>query len=181
MTNDLESKLVASSSFNGDAVKTTSYNDDYRVRGNCFFADFFFTLGNTATKFFMFNPVGITNDKKCFVLPIKVSTTDSPLKINVYEDTDYTAGTVTSLKNANRNSLITAQSILSEASAGATKGTLLAGFIVGVAGIPAALSGGTASNSNPIILDTSKKYLVEIINTDVESDVSVSFTEFEIV
>lgn len=183
MTNDLESRLIASSSFGKDAVKTTSYNDDYRVGGNCFFSDIRFNLAKSATVFYKLDVSSVAGT--CFLLPLRLNCSKGPLLLDLYAGDNYEKGAVVPLVNANENSDKTAISTLNIATAPAvdpTKGTLKASFLIGLSGKPAALTGGSNIGSNPLILDTTKSYLIEITNIDTVNDaiVGMALTEFEI-
>ena len=170
-------------SFSGDASLATNYNDDYRVRGKGFFANFVFDLAKSATVYYKIDPSLV--DNQCFLLPLKLNSSKGPTIIRVYKGDNYEKGSAVGLFNANDNSLNVAKVTLNVATAPAvdpTKGTLFSTFLVGLAGNPVALTGGSQTGANFIILNKSRTYLIEIENLDTVNDAKIGLevTEFEI-
>lgn len=101
--------------------------------------------------------------------------------MRIYEGTDYTGGDTVSLFNRNRNSANTLQSALTVGATGTDKGTNFITHAVFASSTGANIRPQSGSSTASVIIDTSKKYLVEIENTEASAtDVELSIIIFEI-
>ena len=169
--------LGDSRSFSRDAFVNTTYSDDYIVRGYAYTLAKVQTLGSSATINFALTPTA--EGFFLFVPPLSVVSQDEYVQIKVYEGGDYSGGTAITPINRNRNSSNTFQSSLTTGATGTDKGTLLITHAAFASSGPAGSSvPDTGGGSDSLILNSSKKYLVEIVNqvasaTDVEIDVTL--------
>lgn len=167
----LSDNLGTVKSFSEDGLIATSYADDYTTRGLHFLINKRETLGSEVTLTFLWDLSSVTGT---FLLePFALKSEDTKVTIKVYEGTDYTGGVAETSFNINRASSNTANATLNRGATGSDKGTLIREHV--------AFASGQGVNSNPAainaininIFDTSKNYLVEIINeensaTDIE-------------
>lgn len=155
--------LRSVSSFSGDALLTTTYLDDYIVRGNIFTIGISQDLTQDTPIYFTSEILGVPSIKALLLLPILINPTEGYVELNIYEDTDYTGGATIVPTNRNRGSSITNEVSINVGATGADKGTLLSlSNVFGVAGTNQSAGGGQSSTSNAIVLDLNKRYLYEL-------------------
>ena len=165
-------------SFSKNAIKATTYLDDYIIQGFVFSLSAVQTLNASATINFLLTP--ISTGYSVIMPPFDIKSSATYVKILIYEDTNYTGGTaVTSLINRNRTSTNTFKSTLTTGATGASKGNLLITHAIFASDSPAGSAvSASAGSSIPLILSPAKKYLVEIANqeavtTNIEIDVLI--------
>lgn len=164
--------IKKSLSFSGDAIVSTNYRDDYIVRGNSFANEAVRTIDVSTltnnTEYFVLD-TSACDCSQVFKLPISLIPSSGTVTVNLYEDTDYEAGTteVLSLVNRNRLSNKTAKAILAlNDTPGEDKGTLLLSTLFGTDSTNQSSGGGEGASANALILDPSKKYLFELIYSE---------------
>lgn len=164
-------------SFSEDAVLTTNYLDDNIVAGRIFGIGLAQSL--TADTPIYFTSECLSDINALFLLPIQITPTEGFLILNIYEDTEYTGGTTITATNRNRTSDITSSVTIKLGAVGTEKGTLLGlTKIFGVAGTNQSSGGGESATSNSIVLDTSKRYLYELTNSETGTvGISAEFGE----
>lgn len=138
---------------------TTTYSDDGVVSGIAHTIGVATTISDASSLNFLLDMSAVTN-KDIFILPIEVESDSETILVKVYEDSDYSGGTPVETRNASREHSDTTQFIVTTGATGSDKGTELkpltryvfAGFF----------KTGHGKGYSFIILDTSKKYLVEL-------------------
>ena len=167
MTHNNDLLMANSASFSKNAIITTNYRDDYIVRGNSFANEATRTV-LAGTEFFVLD-MSACDCISVFKLPINLNPSTGTVIVNLYEGTDYTAGTteVLTLINRNRLSSATAGTVLAlNDTVGTTKGTLLLSTLFGTDAKPQSAGGGFGASANALILDPTKKYLFEVTYSD---------------
>lgn len=183
LQNKLLNYFIESFTVSNSAMRTSSYAEDYRVRGFQFVHLYTDSFAN-GSSFFMLDPTAcVASNKFPFSVPIEIDLPSGPITFIVYEGTDYTAGAALPYYNPARDSAITPDSTITAASAGTTKGTELYRFTVGSASSSAvATTAGASRTTDPTSLDRTKKYLIEAVNSTGASITAnkVYFSWFEI-
>ncbi len=167
MTNDTNQFILRASSYSKDALLTTNYRDDYIVRGNSFANEATRTV-TAGTEFFVLD-ASACDCTQVFKLPIRVNPSSGTVVVNLYEGTDYEAGSteVLSLINRNRLSSVTAGTVLAlNDTVGTDKGTLLLSGLFGTDSAFFNAGGGFGESANALILDPTKKYLFKLLILD---------------
>lgn len=166
-----KTELTEVTSNAGDGLIATSYEDDYAVQGYEWTVNAVEDIGATAVLQFLLDFSAVPSTDGIFVLPVMIKSSASEVRFRLYEDTDYSGGTTITPWNRNRafqqakNFVITGGVVGINAPTGTDKGTLLpehAAFAASQGNIQNSAIGGT---SRPIILDRTKKYLLELENT----------------
>lgn len=144
----------------GDAMLTTGYLDNYISKGAVYYSGVS-KIVTAGTENYVIDPILCTG--KVLKLPIDIPCSAGFAVVRLYEGTDYAISTALSLFNRNREEGDNAKTLFGLSTvAGTTKGTELPPLMFGVEGTNQSAGGGGGSGSNPIILDTTKKYLLEI-------------------
>jgi hypothetical protein len=104
-----------------------------------------------------------TTGKYIHLRPIKILSTANLLAVQVYEDSIFTAGSAATLRNRNRNSPNTALAVFTTAPTGNTDGVLIGQDGAGAAGT-ANQSGGSAGESQELVLKPATNYLIKFTN-----------------
>lgn len=165
----LEANLSKQSSFSGDAVLTTNYEDDYTVRGNKFHRSEIVTTTQAENFFFLLDMSSVPSENSIFVLPFIIQSKEADVEVYIYRDTDYTSIDATEIQFYNCNENISDDYdfvITSGTSAnysGTNKGTTIRHHIAFASSQGFYTGSGSGGSSDPIILDTSKNYLVEFV------------------
>ena len=147
-------------SYNKTGVVSTTYSDNGVVKGIARLINASTTIGSSATINFLLDLSANDESVWVFALPIGITTSSQTIELRVYEDTDYSGGSSVTVVNPNRRSNSTINMVVKAGATGSDKGNLLitkhafANFLI---------SGQTEPYSF-IILDNTKKYLVEIEN-----------------
>lgn len=157
--------LLTPQSFSDDGVLSTSYLDDNIVKGNVYTITLVPQI-NTTTVYFTSEVSAGQELDFIFLLPLNFSVETGTLVVNIYEDTDYTGGSLLNIVNRNRTSPNTSKLDVKQGATGATKGTLLYSKLYGTSAFGGAVGGGSGVTSNSIILNTSKRYLYELTTSE---------------
>lgn len=150
-----------------DAVLTTSYADDYIVRGQGFHVKKRVAIGANATLYFevAFN---LAAPKVVFSLPIKMNIVRGYAFIDTFQ-ADSSTGYVTSASPLNMNELSTNSSLVTfKTGTTAPAGTVshLREYVVGTDSTNQSGGGGTGGADSPKILDISRPRYVKIVNQE---------------
>ena len=161
-----------------DGLLTTSYADDYIVRGNAFKVNDFFDVAGGASISFTLDPTALTSDQFVFILPITIQSSEERVEFRIYENTDYTGGAVKQYYNANRNFPDSYDFVVHQGTSGTTEGTELQKHVVFASSQGINESSGQGGSSNALMLNTDYVYLFEITNlgsgsTTVEYDTTI--------
>jgi hypothetical protein len=157
-------------SFSGDAVKITSYGDDFTVQGGAFTFEKNIAIASGATKYILFDYTTFTPDPntqigQVYVFPPQFSTTSGPVDVDVYRGTNYTGGTEFDAINPNTLApKTTSETTLTLDPTGTVKGTLSLEYLVGTQGQGSASGGGSNNGLSFFIRGNVQKTLVEIVN-----------------
>ena len=170
---------LKSASFSNDAIRITTYEDDYTVRGNAFKRNNVVDLAGSTTINFLIDLSAVPLTDGVFVLPVAIQSSEEEVQFRLYEDTDYSGGTPVQLYNVNRLMADSYNLVVTSASTGTDKGTLIrthAAF--GSSTGAAAQNFGTGGGLEITILNPSKNYLIELENlgtgtTRLEYDATV--------
>jgi hypothetical protein len=151
----------------GDAIKVTSYADDFVSRGNAFLMEKNFDIVAGATINLLFDYTTFVHDERkgeighVYVLPPNFGATTGPVSIILYRDTNYTGGTPITLYNPNTLAAkLQSATTITQGATGVTKGTLTLQYLVGGDKGQSGLSTGLSF----FIRDNTKRSLVEITN-----------------
>ena len=158
----------------------TTFADDNRVKGYNRVYELITTL-TIGDNYFLFN-MGPVTGRSVFSLPVKVSAEEGPITFEIYEDGDYSGGTVLSTFNPNRLSSYVHQSILTGGATGTDEGNLLISQTFGAqGGLFESDTPGAGESSQPTIHDTTKNWLLKVTNdTGGALDVNGFFSWFEL-
>jgi len=169
---------ILQDSYSEDAVLTTSYADDYTIRGNHFLINKIETIAKETTKTFLVDQSGITEGNQIILDPFIFSANGADVQINIYEDTDYTGGTpITNIMNISRVSDITPEVVFKAEPTGSDKGTLIREHIAFSTGLGVNVTAGIRTGIAITVIDPTVNYLVEIINADT---VNSAISEYNI-
>jgi len=173
MINKAEQLIVRSASNSFDAMKMTTYADDYIVQGKSFTVNGITTINAETILNFLIKP---GTSVSMFVLPFTIKSQSTYIQVRIYEDTDYTGGTAVSATNRNRISTNTLQATITTGATGSDKGDLIISHAIFGSSLPQGTAySGAGGSANAFILDSSKKYLVEIENTDGSNSTVVEY------
>ena len=158
--------LANSASYSKSAIITTTYRDDYIIRGQSF-ANESTRVVSAGTEYFVLDAT-LCDCTQVIKLPIAVAPSSGYIIVNLYEDTDYVGGTtVLTLSNRNRLSTIVAKTTLKLVDTiGTDKGTALFSTLFGTEATNQNSGGGSGSSANALLLNPSKKYLFEVIYSE---------------
>lgn len=150
----------------GDAIKITTYADDFVSRGNAFLVEQNFEITAGSTINLLFDYTTYTNDERkgeighVYILPPDLDATAGPCVLTLYRDTNYAGGTPIPLYNPNTLATKTqAETTLALNATGVSKGTAVLTYLVGGDKV-----GGHSEGLSFFIRDNKKKSLVEITN-----------------
>jgi len=167
-------------SYSGDGIISTSYADDYIVRGNAWSISMVTTLSASGSVSFLLTP---STAHSYFIPPIGLQAEDEKVLLKIYEDGNYSGGTPVTLINRNRNSTATFSGTLTTSSSGASKGTKIIEHAAFASSEKHSTSvNAQAGGSGALILNSNKKYYVEIENssTSDQTDIEYDAIIFEI-
>lgn len=152
-------------SFSKDGIVTTSYSDDYIVRGRGFQIARRFTLSTGITKFAL-DPTGLTaENKQMFILPLSHKVTDGPVYIKTYKVDEYTGGTVVPSIDLNETVEDTAVVVFKQGvSSTGEAGDDLRDYIIGTSGGFLASGGGEERGDISIVNKPDRPYIIEVNN-----------------
>ncbi len=163
----------------GKGLIATTYHDDYITKGRKYSIESVATIPAETAVNFLLNLSAVESDYGIYVLPIEVSSESENIVIRIYEETDYSAGTVIPLRNVNRTKSDTTKSIVTSGATGSDKGLLFRTHEVFASSQGNVTNSGSGGGS-AIILDTNKNYLVELENTgNGSTKIDYSFSIFE--
>ena len=161
-------------SISKDAWLSTTYADDFIVRGKAFTISKNFTIAVSGVlrilvDYTTFIPAA-DELGQIFVFPPVFSTTAGPVTVDVYRDTDYTGGTEAVVFNPNTTVQKTLAGLTLTTGnttqiTGSVKGDIVLQYLVGLAtpGVSGA-SGGAATGLSFLISRNTDKTLLEVTN-----------------
>lgn len=151
-------------SYSQDGIVTTSYSDDYIIRGKSFQIARIFNLSTGVTKF-VFDCSDVDDSKRVFVLPLRFGADDGPMQIKTYQAT-YSGGSSIPPINLNTLSDTTSQvSILNDVTSSDSPGDDLREYLIGSSGgIFTAGRGGQIDGEGSVILDNTAVFLIDVDN-----------------
>ena len=181
----LQTILSGQSSTTGNAILTTTYSDDYGVRGCHYICNCVESIAANTTKSILLDLSVISENKQVFILPFTGQSGNEEVRITFYEDTNYSGGTTKRCININRTSDNVKGFTLTEGATGSTKGDILTEHVAfgssASFGPFGSSTAGTASGSAPLLLDTTLKYLITFENTgDTATTFECNINIFEI-
>lgn len=167
-----------------DAIITTSYEDDYAVRGYEWTLNGVTDLAAGVKLNFLLDMSLVPEGNAVFAIPPTVKSSDSEVTLNIYEGTDYTGGVapVPDIWNRNRISPQAKNFVVTANAAGSVLGLNLSqhgafGAGGGFFGTSSSDEGGSA---RPLILDRTKKYLLVLENLGGDTRIDYESLLFEI-
>lgn len=179
----LLNRLLKSFTVSNSAIRSSTYAEDYRVRGYQRIHLDTDTLPS-GLSYFVLDPTALADqDLFIFTVGIDVDVPGGPIKFAVYEDTDYVGTVALPYYNPERNSELSTYATIKAVATGADKGTFLYAFTVGASSVPAVADNqGSGSASDPTSLKRDLKYLIEVNNTSGGAVVAnkIYFSWFEV-
>lgn len=166
-------------SASNDAVRMTTYADDYIIRGKAFKAIDVVDIDGGDTIYFSLDPTLLKDSQSVFILPINIQSSAERIALRVYENTDYTGGTIKQYYNANRNASDSYDFVVKQgALTGTVKGTLLQQHTVFATSQGINESASQGGSSNALVLNNDYVYLFEVENlgsgsTTMEYDTTI--------
>ena len=151
-------------SYSKNGIVSTSYRDDFIVKGKSFFRENVITAA-VGTDYYVMDATAC-DCEKVFKLPVKVNPAVGTVLLTVYEGTDYTGVTTLPLLNRDRTSSATTKITLKDTGTGTDKGTEIQKVLYGVDATRQSAGGGTNISANALILDRTKKILLEVTYSD---------------
>lgn len=123
----------------------------------------------------------ITDGKYIHYQPTTIKTNSAYLRLEFFENAEFTGGTLTSVMNKNRNSLLESTVLLYLSPTVTQEGIKMTGFsIYGVQGNENKRSGGVASTNQEWVLKPDTLYLAKITNVDdVQCNIDIDFEFYE--
>lgn len=177
-------KINGVNSFSEDGIITTTYANDYSTRGNNFMFVNTASIAGETTVNFLIDLSSVPSDNTIFVETISLISSASEVSMCIYEGADYTGGTTVTGYNANRNVSDSYNFVVTTGAtdSGSGKGTLIRKkSAFGSTGVAHTTAGGTAIDDKFVILNNTKKYLIELTNEGTDATkVSYSVNTFEI-
>lgn len=173
-------------SFSGDALRMTSYENDYSVRGNAFHLQKNFTIAIGTTLNILIDYTTYTKVPKggqglIFVLPPNYAASDGAVLVTVRRDSDYSGGTEIDVPNVNTVFGGFLQTTITSGATGNDAGTSVLDYLVGSASTNQSSGGGNISGDSAFIRNSKDKTLVQIANNSGEEiTFNYSQTFFEI-
>ena len=182
-SNELQNIIINATSLDKNAFITTTYADDYSINGNHFLVNRVEEMASSQTNTFLLDLSATKVSNLSVILqPLSIKSESARITANLYEGTDYSGGTSQSIFNVNRNSTNTAKAKFSLGATGTTKGTLIRTHTVFASSLGTVLTFSSNTSSPALtILNTSKNYLIEIINNETSTtniEFNNSFFEF---
>lgn len=152
-------------SFSKDGIVTTSYADDYILRGQGFQIARRFTLGTGITKFIL-DTTGLADAEKImFLLPVTHKVTDGPVYVTTYKVNAYTGGTEVPSIDLNENVDETAVVVFKNGvSSDGTPGDDKRDYIVGTESGFLQSGGGDERGDISLINKSDRPYIIEVDN-----------------
>lgn len=168
-------------SLSNDAILTTSYSDDYTVRGDAFNISTILTVASGVTVKCALDFSGVTTDREIFLLPLTFASSAGYFKGTTYNITTYTGGTSVPFINLNENSLNAALSVFKTGVASTdTAGNDKREYVIGGGANPASSRGGSGGSSNQIWVKRGVKKVIELKNTtNASADIQISIVLVE--
>jgi hypothetical protein len=155
------------------SIKLMNNFDSFIRSGRVYQIDDIITLTAGQTISFV---AEVTEDTEIFVLPISVLSEKAKLRLNIYEDTDYTGTIALNVFNLNRERNRQTTLEVRGNVTGTTKGNVIRKHLVlGQAGQGNANDVLGVGVTNALVLNRNKKYLVELQNVDIV-DTEVEYT-----
>ncbi len=174
MSTDRSTELLQKSmSFDETGHVTTTYADDYTIRGNAFVFEKNFTIASGGTlnilvDYSTYTPTA-EQEGLIFIYPPQFSTTAGAVMVNVYRGTNYSGGTEFDAINPNTTaSKTTSGTTFTSGATGSTKGTEVLNYLVGASSTNQNSGGGSVSGLQYFIRPNTDKTLVEIVNNSGE-------------
>ena len=161
-------------SFSKDALVSTTYDDDYSIRGKKFFYENTLSFTGNETKRFLFD----MSKCECDIIfaPISGTAIGEKVVAIIYEDTDYTGGTELQFYNTNRNHLDVYNPVVTVGASGSDTGTQLRKFQFPAASTGANINPASGISNLAMILNNNKKYLITLTSADTtEFDIRADF------
>lgn len=161
---------VEQCSASGDAVRVTTYADDFTTRGNSFLFEKNISILTGATALVLFDyttfvPVPGKEIGLVYVYAPNFQTTSGPVYVNLYRGTDYAGGTEFDAVNPNTTATkTTSGTTLTLGPTGTVKGTLSMEYLVGSQSQGNQSAGGETHGLSFFIVPNTRKSLVEIVN-----------------
>lgn len=150
----------------GDALLTTGYRDNYINKGQSYANEAIRIQTGANTEFFVLD-ASLCDCDKVYKLPISVAPSAGYVTVALYEATNYVGVTALTFINRNRTISTLPKTTLKLCSvAGTIKGTELFNTLFGTEATRQNAGGGSGASSNALILDTTKKYLFEVYNSE---------------
>ena len=153
------------SSTTGGAIITTDCPTDYIVRGRSISCNAIIEIDRGTIANFLLDMTNVPVTDGVIVLPISFQSKSSDVRLKIYEDTDYTGSTSFSCINNNRLSTFAPDFTINRNVTGSYKGVLLKERIAFAATQGNVTTSGGSIAGKLLILDTTKKYLLELENT----------------
>lgn len=160
-TNNIQS-LANSSSYSGDGIVTTSYDDDYIVRGNAFTSQLVLSL-TSGMNYVLFSGNGSASDT-IFTIPPRFSADDGQVIVSFRLGSDYSGGAELAYFNRNATSPNTPKAKLALGATGTDEGTIQSQYLIGTTGGFFTSGGGQTSGDKAFIIPANAIFLVEINN-----------------
>lgn len=166
MINKSVQLIDRSAAFSFDAVRTTTYADDYISRGKGFQVVRTIEIDTETTVKFAADFSVVDSDKIIFILPVVMASSDSPVHVKTYGITTYTGGTAYPPINLNLIPPVTvAQGVLKHSvTSSDTPGDSLREYEIGSAGNPVTTRGGTTEGASPLIAPSGSIFILEAEN-----------------
>jgi hypothetical protein len=182
LSNKLRQFFLRAATVNGDGLVVAPYADDFIYQERAFTTNDIYSVPETPNLLVLFDPT-LTN--YAVALPLFFASEDGPFYVTLYAGTNYTGGTAAKTFNRYNGSTNAHDALITFSStggvSGVSKGTQVAKYMVGSASTNQTAGGGQASKNLPFVIDTTKKYLLEIENgssTD-PSNFEIGFTWYE--
>lgn len=176
--------LNRSAAFSYDSLKTTSYLDDYIVRGNVFSIQMLYSFtASTPVKFYTNTSAAGAAGLAVFLLPIYLHPDAGTITTVMYEEPEgVSGGAAVSLVNRNLSSTTTSVGQVLGGVSTTSDGTLVGlSQIFGTSATPLSSGSGSGEQANALILDTSKDYLWVLESSDdCTCGIDVTFAQIEV-
>ena len=169
----------------GDAIKTTTYSDDFISQGRSGRANDIITMTAGQKIAWLVDLSLIPSTDGFFMLPINIKSSEEEVQLRMYESpVNPVAGTAFSMINPNRLSDFVPDYIITQGATYDSEGLQIFAHAAFAASGRISQTPDSGSGSSPNILDTSKYYIIELENigtgaTEVEYDTVVYQIPFE--
>lgn len=177
----IRAKLVRLSQWSAsqDAILTTSYADDYTVRGYAFQIQRRIALTSEQTLYWVVDFSAVAASKAVFSLPIALQSTAGLVYVDTYAATSYTGGSVETIINPNAGSAIVPQAVV-KSGITPTGATLVREYAVGSKSTNQSSGGGAVSGQTPKIWGKVPLVIKMVNQESAENVLTVGFTWYEI-